>query len=99
MVGKNSQTRHNISRCFWLTIVSGFGLTLIVCFLFFLHCWAGWLHKVFETHVFPFVFLRIIFFWWAVLKGGGWPLNPPPLDPPLLKAPILYLKLLTDKYW
>ena len=41
---------------------------------------AGWLHKVFATHiflyflgthVFPFVFPRIILFWWAVLKGGG----------------------------
>ena len=32
---------------------------------------AGWLQKVFGTHVFPFVFPRIIFFWWAILKGAG----------------------------
>ena len=40
---------------------------------------AGWRHKVFATHaflyffgphIFPFVFPRIIFFRWAVLKGG-----------------------------
>ena len=30
---------------------------------------AGWLHKVFATHIFPLVFPRIIFLWWAVLKG------------------------------
>lgn len=34
--------------------------------------------KVFGTHIFPFVFPRIIFFWLAVLKGA----NPPHLDPP-----------------
>ena len=26
---------------------------------------------IFGTHIFSFVFPRIIFFWWAVLKGGG----------------------------
>ena len=33
---------------------------------------AGWLHKVFGTHVLLNVFLHIssIIFWWAVLKGG-----------------------------
>ena len=51
------------SRCFCLTIVSGFGLRLIVCFLFFYTVrLVGFTSKVFETHVFPFVFLRIIFF-------------------------------------
>ena len=32
---------------------------------------ADWFHKGFATHVFPFVFPRIIFLWWAVLKGRG----------------------------
>ena len=48
---------------------------------------AGWLHKVFATHVFlilegtqvfPFVFPRIILFLVSCSKGGWLAPNPPP---------------------
>ena len=59
---------------------------------------AGWLHKVFATHVFPifggthvflFVFPSIIFFLVSCSKGG-WLAPNPPLDPSLNTFQFLF---------